>query len=458
MATYAGVPVINALSELEHPCQALADFFTLQEHFGDLKKMHFAYVGDGNNMAHSLLLAGASVGAKVSIATPERYALNPVIVTMAKAIAEETKATLRIGTDPRKAVAGADAVYTDAWASMGQEQRSRRARRHLRALSGKRRAHAAGEAACTFHALSARASRPGSDRPGHRLGELGRFRSGGKSSAHSESYTCMAVGRRRRPLLRQGARTPMPKILQKSEKIVLAYSGGLDTSIIIPWLKENYAYEVIAMVADVGQGDDVEAVVNKAYKTGASKVVVEDLREEFLTGYVWPALKAGRSVRKQISAGHFARPSGDRKTSGGSSVARRGIGRQPRMHRQRQRSGPLRDGVPGACSGVESRRAVARVGPEIARRLSRLCREARHFRNREPREDSQPRSQSLAHQPRRWRTRRRGQRSLCEHLADHASRRRKLPTKKSRLKSDSKKAFLFPSAARLSIRSRSSNC
>jgi ornithine carbamoyltransferase len=121
MATYAGVPVINALSELEHPCQALADFFTLQEHFGDLKKLHFAYVGDGNNMAHSLLLAGASVGAKVSIATPEAYTLNPVIVTMAKAIAEETKATLRILTDPKKAVAGADAVYTDAWASMGHE-------------------------------------------------------------------------------------------------------------------------------------------------------------------------------------------------------------------------------------------------------------------------------------------------------------------------------------------------
>src|SRR5712691_5161434 len=66
MATYASVPVINALSEFEHPCQALADFFTLQEHFGDLKKLRFAYVGDGNNMAHSLLLAGASVGAKVS--------------------------------------------------------------------------------------------------------------------------------------------------------------------------------------------------------------------------------------------------------------------------------------------------------------------------------------------------------------------------------------------------------
>src|SRR6202142_3485909 len=124
MATYAGVPVINALSELEHPCQALADFFTLQEHFGDLKKIHFAYVGDGNNMAHSLLLAGASLGAKVSIATPEKYELNPVIVTMAKSIAEETKAPLRISNDPRKAVAGADAGYTDAGAGMGHEQES----------------------------------------------------------------------------------------------------------------------------------------------------------------------------------------------------------------------------------------------------------------------------------------------------------------------------------------------
>jgi len=97
--------------------------------------------------------------------------------------------------------------------------------------------------------------------------------------------------------------------MPKPEKIVLAYSGGLDTSIIIPWLKENYAYEVIAMVADVGQGDDVEAVVNKAYKTGASKVVVEDLREEFLTGYVWPALRAGAVYENKYLLGtSLARP------------------------------------------------------------------------------------------------------------------------------------------------------
>ena len=97
--------------------------------------------------------------------------------------------------------------------------------------------------------------------------------------------------------------------MSKQEKIVLAYSGGLDTSIIIPWLKENYAYDVIAMVADVGQGDDVEAVVEKAYKTGASKVVVEDVREEFLTGYVWPALKAGAVYENKYLLGtSLARP------------------------------------------------------------------------------------------------------------------------------------------------------
>ncbi|MGA2004421.1 MAG: argininosuccinate synthase [Terriglobales bacterium] len=93
------------------------------------------------------------------------------------------------------------------------------------------------------------------------------------------------------------------------QKIVLAYSGGLDTSIIIPWLKENYDYDVIAMVADVGQGDDVAAVVDKAYKTGASKVMVEDLREEFLTGYVWPALKAGAVYENKYLLGtSLARP------------------------------------------------------------------------------------------------------------------------------------------------------
>jgi argininosuccinate synthase len=93
------------------------------------------------------------------------------------------------------------------------------------------------------------------------------------------------------------------------EKIVLAYSGGLDTSIIIPWLKENYSYNVIAFVGDVGQGDDLDAVVEKAYQTGASKVVVEDLREEFLREYVFPALKAGAVYEHKYLLGtSLARP------------------------------------------------------------------------------------------------------------------------------------------------------
>ena len=93
------------------------------------------------------------------------------------------------------------------------------------------------------------------------------------------------------------------------KKVVLAYSGGLDTSIIIPWLKENYDYDVIAMVGDVGHCDDIEAVVKKAYATGASNVIVEDLREEFLTGYVFPALKAGAVYEHKYLLGtSLARP------------------------------------------------------------------------------------------------------------------------------------------------------
>ena len=96
----------------------------------------------------------------------------------------------------------------------------------------------------------------------------------------------------------------MPK-----KKVVLAYSGGLDTSIIIPWLKENYDCEVIAMVGDVGQGDDSEAVVKKAYATGAAKVVVRDMREEFLSGYVFPALRAGAVYEHKYLLGtSLARP------------------------------------------------------------------------------------------------------------------------------------------------------
>ncbi len=121
MAQHASIPVINALSDLEHPCQALADMLTLQEHFGDLSKVHLAYVGDGNNMAHSLMLAAASLGASISIATPKGYEPNPNITGAARALTTISGGDVEVLHDPLDAVAGADAVYTDVWASMGQE-------------------------------------------------------------------------------------------------------------------------------------------------------------------------------------------------------------------------------------------------------------------------------------------------------------------------------------------------
>jgi len=122
MAHHASIPVINALSDLEHPCQALADYLTLTERFGDLKKITLAYVGDGNNVAHSLLLTCACLGSSIRVATPKGYTCNPQIVTDARKIAKQTGAKLEFLTDPHTAVAGVDAVYTDAWASMGQEE------------------------------------------------------------------------------------------------------------------------------------------------------------------------------------------------------------------------------------------------------------------------------------------------------------------------------------------------
>jgi ornithine carbamoyltransferase len=121
MARHTCIPVINALSDIEHPCQSFADFFTLEEKFGDLSKVHMAYVGDGNNVAHSLMLTAAALGTSISVATPEGYEPSPEMVAAAKRIARTTGAIIDITNDAQKAVTGADAIYTDVWASMGQE-------------------------------------------------------------------------------------------------------------------------------------------------------------------------------------------------------------------------------------------------------------------------------------------------------------------------------------------------
>ena len=122
LASSARVPVVNALSDRFHPCQALSDFFTLEERFGDLRGLKLAYIGDGNNMCHSLLLAAARVGAHMKVATPAGYEPDPAIVADAKRAGRETRAKIEILRSPQDAVTGAEAIYTDVWASMGQEQ------------------------------------------------------------------------------------------------------------------------------------------------------------------------------------------------------------------------------------------------------------------------------------------------------------------------------------------------
>jgi ornithine carbamoyltransferase len=122
LAANAGVPVINALSDRYHPCQAFADFFTLEERFGNLRGLKVAYVGDGNNTCHSLLSIGARTGAHVRVATPAGYEPDPNIVAEAKRVVRETRGKIEILRSPAEAVAGAQAIYTDTWTSMGQEQ------------------------------------------------------------------------------------------------------------------------------------------------------------------------------------------------------------------------------------------------------------------------------------------------------------------------------------------------
>jgi ornithine carbamoyltransferase len=122
LAVHASIPVINALSDRYHPCQAFTDFFTLEERFGNLQGLKLAYVGDGNNTCHSLLLAGARVGAHVRVATPAGYEPAADVVADAKRTAKETRAKIDLFHSAAEAVAGAQAVYTDVWASMGQEE------------------------------------------------------------------------------------------------------------------------------------------------------------------------------------------------------------------------------------------------------------------------------------------------------------------------------------------------
>ena len=121
LAGAASIPVVNALSDFEHPCQALADLLTIEEHLDGLAGRILTYVGDGNNVAHSLLLAGAKAAMTVRVSTPVGFEPIPQVVERAEEIAAETGGSIEVGTDPAAAASGAHVLYTDVWASMGQE-------------------------------------------------------------------------------------------------------------------------------------------------------------------------------------------------------------------------------------------------------------------------------------------------------------------------------------------------
>jgi ornithine carbamoyltransferase len=126
LSRYATIPVINGLCDLYHPCQAMTDVYTVIEKFGALKNKTLAYIGDGNNVCHSLMLVCAKMGLNMSIATPANYEPNEEIFETARQLAETTDVSISISRDPRRAVAGAHVIYSDVWVSMGQEDETQK--------------------------------------------------------------------------------------------------------------------------------------------------------------------------------------------------------------------------------------------------------------------------------------------------------------------------------------------
>ncbi len=128
----ATIPVINGLTDLHHPCQALGDLLTLQERFGTLKGLKLAYVGDGNNMAHSLIEGAVKVGMTISLSCPKGYGPDPGIVKAAQQEARRTGGSVELAKDPQKAASGVDVLYTDVWVSMGKEREAKRRQKLLK--------------------------------------------------------------------------------------------------------------------------------------------------------------------------------------------------------------------------------------------------------------------------------------------------------------------------------------
>jgi ornithine carbamoyltransferase len=249
IAHASSVPVINGLTDDHHPCQVLADLMTAQERGLDLRRMRVAYVGDGNNVANSWVESAHLLGFTLRIACPKGYEPSARVRREAEAIG---RGDVRVLRDPVEAARGANVLYTDVWTSMGQEKERRK---RLAAFRGYQvdadLLRTAAKGAIVMHCL-----------PAHR----------GEEITGEEN-----VG--------------------KVKKVVLAYSGGLDTSVILRWLIETYDCEVIAFVADLGQGEEIGPVRAKAKKTGASKVYVENVQDEFVRDFLYPAWRAGKRRR-----------------------------------------------------------------------------------------------------------------------------------------------------------------
>ena len=156
MADSISIPVINALSDKFHPCQALADYFTLEEKFGSLKGLKLAYVGDGNNVCNSLIFLAARLGVNLRIATPASYAPAQDVLADAKRVAKETRAKIELFTNPAEAVEGSQAVYTDSWTSMGFEAEEKMRRQIFKPYQVNRKLmEQAGPGALFMHCLPA---------------------------------------------------------------------------------------------------------------------------------------------------------------------------------------------------------------------------------------------------------------------------------------------------------------
>ena len=363
MAEYSAVPVINSLTDSYHPCQVLADCQTLIEHKGVLEGLNITFVGDGNNMVHSWLEAAAIVPFSFRWAGPKGYEPDPSIVQ--KARSQGAKITLTYSVED--AVADADAIYTDVWTSMGQENEVQNRLRAFRAYQVNNRVVTLAKSdAVVMHCL-----------PAHRGEEI--------TDEVLESSQCVAFDQAENRLhaqkavmvwllngfkgsIEENGKQRFEEIQMNVKKVVLAYSGGLDTSVILRWLMEEYGCEVIAFCADLGQGEDLQAVRTKAIQTGASKVVIDDLREEFVKNYVFPMLRANAVYEGSYLLGtSIARPL---IAKGQIDVAVRGKSRRglPRRHRQGQRSGALRADLLRAQAGHQGHRALARVELECAHR------------------------------------------------------------------------------------------